>query len=515
MTAVGSLPSVSPMTNGLYSVLLQNGNSVSHSAQVSSFSTNNIFTSNNGEEISTIFVVGFPEDMQEREFQNMFIFSPGFEAATLKVPNKDTEDDPSARKQIIGFAKFRTRLEAMEAKDILSGRKVDAEKGSVLKAEMAKKNLHTKRGLSNDQIPQVIPAHTKSYPILSQQQQQQQQQQQKRYTLPPPTSQAAAYEAFHSVPAFSADLLPPNELYADLFSPNATPTTPFSESAFISRASQQLDMRSGSVGDIFNGSGIGNGLMASTSARTPAGFNPDHRYSSPHILENDPNINSLSKSTPLHTDRRPSSLMNSSIFSQANPNHHYPHQQHPPSPPPQSHAQDNPNLGSRFGGLSINTSTTTISTGGLPSPGITSPTGYQSFGILGSANPADQNPPCNTLYVGNLPPNTNEEELKALFSKCVGYKRLSFRVKPSGPICFVEFDDVNCAAQALQELYGNPLSNSTKGGIRLSFSKNPLGVRQNSINGCTSPSLPGTGVFAFLGPLGARRESLPFDPQLS
>jgi hypothetical protein len=45
------------------------------------------------EEISTIFVVGFPDDMQEREFQNMFIFSPGFEAATLKIPQKDCSDD--------------------------------------------------------------------------------------------------------------------------------------------------------------------------------------------------------------------------------------------------------------------------------------------------------------------------------------------------------------------------------------------------------------------------------------
>jgi hypothetical protein len=50
------------------------------------------------------------------------------------------------RKQIIGFAKFRTRQEALEARDVLQGRRVDLEKGSVLKAEMAKKNLHTKRG---------------------------------------------------------------------------------------------------------------------------------------------------------------------------------------------------------------------------------------------------------------------------------------------------------------------------------------------------------------------------------
>lgn len=143
----------------------------------------------------------------------MFTFSSGFEAATLKIPNREltsygslssgqntrtagapmhyagsndpynlvtvnqggvvvdgrdgtTSSWPAApmpfsdeghfvptnvpmqppRKQIIGFAKFRTRQEALEARDVLQGRRVDLEKGSVLKAEMAKKNLHTKRG---------------------------------------------------------------------------------------------------------------------------------------------------------------------------------------------------------------------------------------------------------------------------------------------------------------------------------------------------------------------------------
>ncbi|KAK5170351.1 cell cycle RNA binding protein whi3 [Saxophila tyrrhenica] len=92
-------------------------------------------------------------------------------------------------------------------------------------------------------------------------------------------------------------------------------------------------------------------------------------------------------------------------------------------------------------------------------------------------NPADQNPPCNTLYVGNLPIDTSEDELKAIFSKQRGYKRLCFRTKQNGPMCFVEFEDVSFATKALNELYGHPLSNSIKGGIRLSFSKNPLGVR--------------------------------------
>lgn len=102
--------------------------------------------------------------------------------------------------------------------------------------------------------------------------------------------------------------------------------------------------------------------------------------------------------------------------------------------------------------------------------------------VLPPANPADQNPPCNTLYVGNLPPDTSEEELKELFSSRRGYKRLCFRTKANGPMCFVEFDDVSWATRALEELYGFGLTNSVKGGIRLSFSKNPLGVRSQSNN---------------------------------
>ena len=76
------------------------------------------------------------------------------------------------------------------------------------------------------------------------------------------------------------------------------------------------------------------------------------------------------------------------------------------------------------------------------------------------------------MYVGNLPVDTSEDELKAVFSKQRGYKRLCFRTKQNGPMCFVEFEDVSFATKALHELYGHPLHNSVKGGIRLSFSKN-------------------------------------------
>lgn len=98
-------------------------------------------------------------------------------------------------------------------------------------------------------------------------------------------------------------------------------------------------------------------------------------------------------------------------------------------------------------------------------------------GPNGVLYPIGENPPCNTLYVGNLPMTANEDELRELFQSCSGYKRLSFKMKPNGPMCFVEFDDVQCATTAMNELYGTMLTSSTKGGIRLSYSKNPLGVR--------------------------------------
>lgn len=157
----------------------------------------------------------------------------------------------------------------------------------------------------------------------------------------------------------------------------------------------------------------------------------------------------------------------------------------------------------RFGSLSLNSSNG--HSNGLASPisnGFPTPRGNGSISMVSgqnggpngfygqdfsrvppAINPADQNPPCNTLYVGNLPMDTSEDELKALFSKQRGYKRLCFRTKANGPMCFVEFEDVSFATQTLNKLYGHVLHNSVKGGIRLSFSKNPLGVRNNQPNG--------------------------------
>lgn len=180
-----------------------------------------------------------------------------------------------------------------------------------------------------------------------------------------------------------------------------------------------------------------------------------------------------------------------------------------------SRRSTNPQLpASRFAGLTLSTSNVTSlpmqgfvsprTSAPLQSPTATmSPTGLGNLGPNATyqlanqhyqrhnyppVNPADQNPPCNTLYVGNLPIDTSEDELKAMFSKQRGYKRLCFRTKQNGPMCFVEFEDISFATKALNELYGHPLHNSVKGGIRLSFSKNPLGVRTGQPGGMGPPT---------------------------
>jgi hypothetical protein len=522
------------------------------------------------EEISTIFVVGFPEDLQEREFQNMFIFSPGFEAATLKTPapgsTRDREasqagrpptmlngfpyggssgpnsgsggaglDDmgedggppsASARKQIIGFAKFRSRAEAIDARNVLSGRKVDAEKGSVLKAEMAKKNLHTKRGLANDAVsgvgnpagnaslqslPALLAGMLQSQPHAVTSLLRQGEAEQARLS----SQQSAAFDAFHSVPGPSPNAyaypssnaspaiggppprMPPQQQMAgppqaapphhaqpapgpvrpdyggmraeyghrpDVLRgrspPRADSTDVLSTPPFAKSLMQQLD--ADDEHDVVL-------PPMQTMHSAPTGYGPGHHFA--------PADNGMRR-TAAYSDLPPASTgghQQSQYAQYGAP---------PPSNGPHEEANGSVPLRERMGGLSLNTQAAggpgPVSTS-LPSPGAMSP------GFPRTQNPADQNPPINTLYVGGLPavlPSLAgplsaahlEECLRSAFSRCAGFRRLCFRQKTNGPMCFVEFEDVHFASRALSDMYGHTLNGLVKSGIRLSFSKNPLGV---------------------------------------
>ncbi|KAI8354080.1 hypothetical protein BD560DRAFT_408066 [Blakeslea trispora] len=444
-----------------------------------------VTTTNNADDVTTIFVVGFPEDMGEREFQNMFTFCQGFEAASLKWHCKDQEDDgiPSngGKKQMIGFARFRTRLEALEAIDILSGKKIDQDKGTVLKAEMAKKNLHIKRGSATQTTSTSSSTTTSTTAITG-----------LPVSTASPTATASTgiipsdsssslknmhqrgYDSFSPLPS---DLLSPQDYKNDIFIDSIiSPTSSFNDSLFGMR-SQSIDHDLGFVSS--RPFGLGHSLEQPPQPQRPQQHHhsiqshplPQQHPSQPlqnrlpKLMNEDETdaYHYLSKSSPVPNDNRFDSMLEQDVM--------------------------------RLGSLSLLTNNLD-----LRSPSISSP-------IQRLPNPADQNPPCNTLYVGNLPPNTSEEELRQIFSVCKGYRRMCFRTKPQGPMCFVEFEDIVFASQALNELQGHNLTNSIKGGIRLSYSKNPLFIKPNKENGLMSFKQMGNVLMS-------DRRDFMFDPQL-
>lgn len=686
------------------------------------------------EEISTIFVVGFPDDMQEREFQNMFTFSSGFEAATLKIPNKEYTaygsvggttsttpsglplrggaytgylgagsndpynvvtvnqggvvidngrdgpttswpplamalDEPShfqvgqglggqpPRKQIIGFAKFRTRQEALEARDLLQGRRVDIEKGAILKAEMAKKNLHTKRGVgmgattsggggsvslgngmgtigglsasggigslsglgsnadiianlaNNLNLNNLATLTSNNSEILSprerelnsvglggsgwregrlgdssEDERENSIRDRRREALglglglmrgARERAQADEEERVrrsNDLKQFQTDasrMLPGNTPAFEPFHSVSAPTlSRHPQSGLLSPTGGSMSIsgltEGGSSGHSpLMGNGYGN-IIAQTGRDGSSNVTPDHNG-----LRESRSIGPWDAPSPREREASGIPQTLSSLYA-ARKSSMVPVR--PPSPqdesPPLSHSAFSPSdeddmmlpphrsgalrtlyplssqleeslhlqsqsqsmapgsaTSSSAGGfegdrpvlLAVSTSAQPNSgSAGIGSPQLASPssqsgsasssTGLNGGGSATSAGNAvgagprnvvvDQNPPINTLYVGNLPTGSVgsgypagflEDSLRELFSRRPGYRKLCFRQKSNGPMCFVEFDDVHFATKALNELYGNTLGGIVKnGGIRLSYSKNPLGVR--------TPTSAGTGA---------------------
>jgi hypothetical protein len=60
-------------------------------------------------------------------------------------------------------------------------------------------------------------------------------------------------------------------------------------------------------------------------------------------------------------------------------------------------------------------------------------------------NNTKDNPPCNTLFIGNLSELTNEDELRSLFASQPGFRQLKVVRGARSVTCFVEFNDVPSA----------------------------------------------------------------------
>ncbi|TFK43837.1 hypothetical protein BDQ12DRAFT_695859 [Crucibulum laeve] len=649
----------------------------------------------NQEEISTIFVVGFPEDMQEREFQNMFTFSPGFEAATLKIPNKEYtayggivgpssrsyqtftgpndpynlvtvnqggvvvdggrdgtmaswpavpgDDGPGGpfmsggvnmppRKQIIGFAKFRSREEALGARDVLQGRRVDIEKGAVLKAEMAKKNLHTKRGVGPVPVsgpggvgaaggmvvgalgglpPGILgaaglggaagpsdpysmgsdssltsrerelgalgamgglmsarPGSWRDQPMQQQEptpmsangvsvnhlngvltadeerrrereagilnamvlgagrgprERADEEERERRRKERLRATNTTAFDAFHSVPMQQAQGL--NQAGSSSISRQLSTTN----GSNINGAGSSLLPPSMENG---GGSGLGSSPLmgnafASAFSQPPQMQQPQSQLQQDEIVGpwdrlSKVSITNIAPGRPRSSSQRSTSPPNISSHGLGEaPRSFSPSLEqrfHAGEQQRQRQVQSESSASSVTGGSSVAGGNTTLgaedggdeemsramdqlalnTNNGNTSPQLPSPASGASS--ASARNGVDQNPPINTLYVGNLPTSPPpmgfpqdylEESLRDLFSTRPGFRRLCFRHKSNGPMCFVEFEDVHFATKALNDLYGHTLKGMIKGGgIRLSYSKNPLGVRTPTSAGSTAgPSL--------------------------
>lgn len=267
------------------------------------------------DEVRTIFVLGFPRDVKERELQNLLRWWPGYEASQMNFKG----DQP------MGFALFSSAAMATAAKDALQNLVFDAEENSVLRAEMAKKNLYVKRGVNAE-------------------------------------------------------------------------TPPFDQSKRLR------------TGGDFNLSPYA--PPGAFSATTPANWGSQSYISSAGSY--DPHVGYGAAAVPPVAQ--------------------------PMGPP-------------------------------------VAPAGYAPV-----QNTKD-NPPCNTLFIGNLGESTSEAELRGLFSGQPGFRQMKVLRQGRSTVCFIEFLDVSSAMAVHNNLQGALLASSDRGGMRIQFSKNPYGRKKDFLHG--------------------------------
>eukprot|EP01023_Acetabularia_acetabulum_P033817 TRINITY_DN3166_c1_g1_i2.p1 TRINITY_DN3166_c1_g1~~TRINITY_DN3166_c1_g1_i2.p1 ORF type:complete len:317 (+),score=71.80 TRINITY_DN3166_c1_g1_i2:189-1139(+) len=129
--------------------------------------------------------------------------------------------------------------------------------------------------------------------------------------------------------------------------------------------------------------------------------------------------------------------------------------------------------------------------GGLGFAAAAAPVRPQAYGQITNVR---DNPPCNTLFIGNLSDNVDENELRGLFSTQPGFRQMKLVHGDKGTNCFVEFMDVASASNTHQMQQGAILTSSDRGPIRIQYSKNPFGKKREDgmfMSGMSSmPSMP-------------------------
>uniref|UniRef100_A0A453RWF4 RRM domain-containing protein n=1 Tax=Aegilops tauschii subsp. strangulata TaxID=200361 RepID=A0A453RWF4_AEGTS len=119
----------------------------------------------------------------------------------------------------------------------------------------------------------------------------------------------------------------------------------------------------------------------------------------------------------------------------------------------------------------------------VPTVPMTSPSPVPGPTAYAPVQNMKDNPPCNTLFIGNLGETVVEEELRGLFSVQPGFKQMKVLRQDRNTVCFIEFDDVSAASAVHHTLQGAIVPSSGRGGMRIQFSKNPFGRRKDLVGG--------------------------------
>ncbi|CAL2245158.1 unnamed protein product [Prunus armeniaca] len=77
--------------------------------------------------------------------------------------------------------------------------------------------------------------------------------------------------------------------------------------------------------------------------------------------------------------------------------------------------------------------------------------------------------PCSTLFIANLGPNCTEDELKQVLSKYPGFNVIKLRAKGGMPVAFADFEEIEQANKAMDELRGSSLPSSDRGGMHIEY----------------------------------------------
>ena len=84
--------------------------------------------------------------------------------------------------------------------------------------------------------------------------------------------------------------------------------------------------------------------------------------------------------------------------------------------------------------------------------------------------------PIDTLMIANLSLGTNEGDVQTVMYGFPGYKRSKLVNNGKSCTAWVQFEDIPCAEAAMRTLQGSSTLALDAQGLRIAFSKNPMGV---------------------------------------